>query len=175
MSEATEQGVVIVFGRADDALAARIEQVGAVETVVVDELEALASAVDRQLPAVVVVDLRVAIEPWSAIVREINPGTRAEVDRAAVIVAADTDEWHRAIDALAAGAVDCLRLPVDDAELRARITSAMVGRHARLAERHTLGEAIHGDSLQVLAALTMRLQLVQRRAQHAGMTLDASA
>jgi len=38
-----------------------------------------------------------------------------------------------------------------------------------------LGEAIHGDSLQVLAALTMRLQLVQRRAQHAGMTLDASA
>ena len=99
---------------------------------------------------------------------------RPGLERPVVLVAAADDDWHRAVEALSAGATDCLRLPVDDAELRARIGAALIGRHARLAERHALGEAIHGDSLQVLAALTMRLQLVQRRAEQSGMRLDAS-
>ena len=174
MSEATERDVVIVFGRADGTLAPRIQDVTLLTTVAVDDLDELVALVDRHLPPVVVVDLRETDESWSAIHRRVALTARNAIDRPVVLVAADEASWPRAVEALDAGAGDCLRLPVDDAELRARLLAATAGRHARLDERHALGEAIHGDSLQILAALTMRLQLVQRRAEQSGMTLDAS-
>jgi signal transduction histidine kinase len=174
MSETTEQDVVIVFGRADDALGDRIQRAARCSAIAADDLDELVALIDRHLPPVVVVDLRVADDAWSAIHRRIGLTARPGLERPVVLVAADADHWHRAVEALGSGAVDCLRLPVDDAELRARIGAAMIGRRARLAERQALGEAIHGDSLQVLAALTMRLQLVQRRAEQSDMRLDAS-
>jgi CheY-like chemotaxis protein len=130
----------------------------------------LADLVDNPDVGAIVVDLRGDDAHWARVRPILTAGAGA--DDAPLLLVGDDASWPRVLEVLDTGRGDGVRLPCTDAELWARLRGVSAARRARELERDRLARAIHDDSLQVLAAVAMRLQLLRRRA---AAVLDAPA
>jgi DNA-binding response OmpR family regulator len=179
MAEVYERGAIVVVdpGRTGerpdgpDALVEHLRRVvppaddGAVAVAVTrappDQLvDLLADAVI----GAVVVDLRGGPATWTRVRALLLARHGAVSDDVPLLLVADEATWPRVLEVLAAGRGDGLALPCADAEMRARLRGVTGPRRTRDAERSLLARAIHDDSLQILAAVAMRLQLLRRQA-----------
>jgi DNA-binding response OmpR family regulator len=122
----------------------------------------------------VVVDLRGGPDAWERARRPLLSASASDAADVPLLLVGDETSWPRVIEVLHAGWGDGLCLPCADEELVARLRSVTGVRRGRERERVELARAIHDDSLQVLAAVAMRLQLMRRRAsQGTGTTPPA--
>jgi CheY-like chemotaxis protein len=173
MSEAYERGAIVVVAAdrptpdspAGDLVERLGRRRGPGEPLVVGVgAEALAALLTDPSLGTLLVDLRGSEEDWGRLRPSLVNPRPAMTDDVPLLVVADGASWPRVLEVLDTGRGDGLQLPAGDAELWARIRGVSAARQARESERDRLAQAIHDDSLQVLAAVAMRLQLLRRRA-----------
>jgi CheY-like chemotaxis protein len=172
MSEAYERGTIVVVsadgpspGTPAGELFSRLgRRHGKGEPVIVGAgSSALAGLLADPTVGTVVVDVRGGEADWAKVRPALIGPDATMPEDVPLLVVGDEPSWSRVLDVIDTGRGDGLLLPCRDGELWARLRGVSAARRARELERERLARAIHDDSLQILAAVAMRLQLLRRR------------
>lgn len=168
MPESYQRGTIVVVepavpDRPDRGPGTLIDRLGGAAPVAEAPAEQLADLLGDRHVGAVVVDVRGGEQAWTSMRPSLLAPPDGAVEDPPLLLVADQASWPRVLEVLAAGRGDGLMVPCADAELRARIRSVTGAWRAREHERDALARAIHGDWLQVLASVAMRLQLLRRR------------